>query len=78
MDADDEELTAAARAAFASWTALLAEQLQAAGLPAHRAGPVAATALTAMEGALVMCRVDRSSEPLETIARELMRLLDET
>ena len=78
MDADDDELTAAARAAFASWTALLAEQLQAAGLPAHRAGPVAATALTAMEGALVMCRVDRSSEPLETIARELMRLLDET
>jgi hypothetical protein len=28
-----------------------------------------------MEGALVMCRVERSSEPLETVAAELARLL---
>ena len=75
MDADDEELTVAARAAFAAWTALLAEQLQATGVPADRAGPIAAVALTAMEGALVMCRVERSVEPLETVAVELARLL---
>jgi TetR/AcrR family transcriptional regulator, lmrAB and yxaGH operons repressor len=75
MDADDEELTAAARAAFASWTALLAEQLQATGVPADRARPLSSLALTAMEGALVMCRVERSSEPLETAAAELARLL---
>ena len=77
MDADDEELTTAARAAFAAWTDLLAAQLEAAGLAAHRAGPVASTALTAMEGALVMCRVQRDSGPLETIAAELMRLADD-
>jgi TetR/AcrR family transcriptional repressor of lmrAB and yxaGH operons len=75
MDADDEELTVAARAAFAAWTALLAEQLAAAGVPADRARPIASIALTAMEGALVMCRVERSSAPLETAAGELMRLL---
>jgi AcrR family transcriptional regulator len=75
MDADDDELTVAARAAFASWTALLAEQLAAAGVPADRARPLASIALTAMEGALVMCRVERSVEPLETAAGELMRLL---
>jgi enoyl-[acyl-carrier-protein] reductase (NADH) len=75
MDADDEELTVAARAAFASWTALLAAQLEATGVPAERAGPIASIALTAMEGALVMCRVERSSAPLETAAGELMRLL---
>src|ERR1700685_4649885 len=75
MDADDEELTVAARAAFAAWTALLAEQLQAAGVQADRAGPIASIALTTMEGALVMCRVERSSAPLETAAGELMRLL---
>src|ERR1700728_4405178 len=73
MDADDEELTAAARAAFASWAALLAEQLQATGVPAYRARPLSSLALTAMEGALVMCRVERSSEPLETAAAELAR-----
>ena len=75
MDADDEELTVAARAAFASWTAVLAAQLEATGVPAERAGPIASIALTAMEGALVMCRVERSSAPLETAAGELMRLL---
>jgi TetR/AcrR family transcriptional regulator, lmrAB and yxaGH operons repressor len=75
MDADDEELTAAARAAFAAWTALLAEQLEAVGVPEDRARPVASVALTAMEGALVMCRVERSVEPLETTAAELLRLL---
>src|ERR1700728_3918187 len=75
MDADDEELTVAARAAFAAWSALLAEQLQAAGVQADRAGPIASIALTAMEGALVMCRVERSSAPLEITAGELMRLL---
>jgi TetR/AcrR family transcriptional repressor of lmrAB and yxaGH operons len=75
MDADDEELTLAARAAFASWIALLSEQLTAAGVPADRARPLASLALTVMEGALVMCRVERSSEPLETAAAELMRLL---
>jgi TetR/AcrR family transcriptional regulator, lmrAB and yxaGH operons repressor len=76
MDADDDELTAAALAAFAAWTDLLAEQLKATGVPASRAPAVASTALTAMEGALVMCRVHRDSGPLETIAAELMRLVD--
>ena len=75
MDADDEELTVAARSAFASWTALLSEQLQRTGVPVDRAGPIASLALTAMEGALVMCRVEGGSAPLETAAGELMRLL---
>ena len=39
MDADDEELTAAARAAFASWTALLAEQLAGDGRAGGPGGP---------------------------------------
>jgi hypothetical protein len=78
MDADDDHLTGAARAAFAAWAALLAEQLQAAGVPADQAPPLAATALAAMEGALVMCRAERGSQPLETIARELVRLLPRT
>jgi TetR/AcrR family transcriptional regulator, lmrAB and yxaGH operons repressor len=40
--------------------------------------PIATTALAAMEGALVMCRAERGSEPLETITRELIRLLPPT
>jgi len=78
MDADDDDLTVGARAAFASWAALLTEQLQATGVPAGQAAPIAAIALAAMEGALVMCRAERGSQPLETVAGELLRLLPPT
>ena len=71
----DDDLIGAARAAFSDWTALLAGQLQAAGVPAHRAGPIATATLAAMEGALILCRAERSSQPLEATARELMNLL---
>ena len=74
-DAGDDDLMAAARAAFAQWTGRLADRLRAAGLPADRCGPVATTALAAMEGALLLCRAERSTQPLEATARELMNLL---
>jgi TetR/AcrR family transcriptional repressor of lmrAB and yxaGH operons len=70
-----DDLTAAARAAFSDWIALLADKLQAAGVPEQRARPIATATLAAMEGALLLCRAERSSEPLETIAQELMNLL---
>jgi TetR/AcrR family transcriptional regulator, lmrAB and yxaGH operons repressor len=69
------DLIDAARAAFSDWTALLAGQLQAAGVPAQRAGPIATVTLAAMEGALILCRAERSIQPLETTAQELMNLL---
>jgi len=69
------DLIDAARDAFSSWTAVLSGQLQAAGVPAHRAGPIATAALAGMEGALILCRAERSSQPLEATARELMNLL---
>jgi len=69
------DLVDAARAAFSDWTALLAGQLRAAGVPAHRAGPIATVTLAAMEGALILCRAERSIQPLETTAQELMNLL---
>lgn len=69
------DLIGTARAAFASWAALLAEQLQAAGVPAHRAGPIATTSLAAMEGALILCRAEGSSQALEVTSQELMNLL---
>ena len=70
-----DDLIDAARGAFSQWTGLLASQLQAAGVPGYRAGSITTTTLAAMEGALILCRAERSSEPLETTAQELMRLL---
>jgi TetR/AcrR family transcriptional regulator, lmrAB and yxaGH operons repressor len=69
------DLIEAAGAAFSSWTAALAGRLQAAGVPAHRAGSIATATVAGMEGALILCRAERSSQPLEATAQELMNLL---
>jgi TetR/AcrR family transcriptional regulator, lmrAB and yxaGH operons repressor len=63
------------RAAFRSWAAVLAEQLEAAGVPSHRARPIAVTTLAGMEGALILCRAERNVKPLDAVAEELLRLL---
>ena len=73
--ADETALIEVVRATFRSWVALLAEQLEAAGVPAHRAMPIAVATLAAMEGALILCRAEGNVRPLNAVARELMRLL---
>ena len=63
------------RATFDSWIDLLTEQLVAVGVPAHRASRIALATLAGMEGALILCRAEGNSGPLEKVAAELMRLL---
>jgi TetR/AcrR family transcriptional regulator, lmrAB and yxaGH operons repressor len=63
------------RATFRSWVDLLVEQLQAVGVPAERARPIAMATLAGMEGALILCRAENGIGPLETVAEELKRLL---
>ena len=63
------------RATFRSWMALLSEQLEAVGVPAQRAAPIAVAVLAGMEGALILCRAEGHSGPLDAVAEELMRLL---
>jgi hypothetical protein len=63
------------RATFRSWADLLAEQLEAVAVPADRASAIATATLAGMEGALILCRAEGNSGPLETVAAELMRLL---
>jgi TetR/AcrR family transcriptional regulator, lmrAB and yxaGH operons repressor len=63
------------RSTFRSWVDLLAQQLQAVGVPSDRAAPIALATLAGMEGALILCRAEGDSGPLETVAAELMRLL---
>jgi TetR/AcrR family transcriptional repressor of lmrAB and yxaGH operons len=72
---DAAELMARVRTAFADWVSFLADQLLSVGLPKKRALPVATAALAAMEGAIILCRAERSVEPLETVATELKRLV---
>lgn len=66
------------RATFRSWVDLLREQLEATGVPSTRAAPIAVATVAGMEGALILCRAEGSSAPLDTVAEELMRLLPQT
>jgi TetR/AcrR family transcriptional regulator, lmrAB and yxaGH operons repressor len=63
------------RSTFRSWIDLLAEQLRGVGVPADRAAPIALATVACMEGALILCRAEGDSRPLDTVAEELMRLL---
>jgi len=72
---DDGPLMELVRVIFRSWIDVLAQQLEATGIPATRARAIALVALAGMEGALILCRAEGGAEPLETVAGELMRLL---
>jgi TetR/AcrR family transcriptional repressor of lmrAB and yxaGH operons len=74
-DAHDPASMTLVRDAFRSWTDLLARQLTEAGLEPERASSIAVTTLALMEGAIILCRVERSVAPLDAAASELMRLL---
>jgi TetR/AcrR family transcriptional repressor of lmrAB and yxaGH operons len=63
------------RSTFRSWIDLLAEQLEAVGVPKARAMPIATATVAGMEGALILCRAEGNSGRLESVALELMRLL---
>jgi AcrR family transcriptional regulator len=73
--ADEAELMELIRSTFRAWIALLAEQLEAVGVPANRAKPIAMATVAGMEGALILCRAEGNVKPLDTVAEELLRLL---
>jgi TetR/AcrR family transcriptional repressor of lmrAB and yxaGH operons len=70
-----EALQAVCSAAYRSWERLVEQRLLREGHAPERAAGLANLALTAIEGALLMCRAHRSTEPLERTGRELARIL---
>jgi TetR/AcrR family transcriptional repressor of lmrAB and yxaGH operons len=74
-DASEARQIEVVRATFRSWIAMLAEQLESAGVPSDRATPIATAAVAGMEGALILCRAEGNVQPLDTVALELKRLL---
>ena len=71
----EEALITLVRETFRSWITLLTAQLETAGLPTDRAAALATTALAGMEGALILCRAEGTSAPLEAVAAQLTRLV---
>jgi len=78
VDTDQQaDIMALIDSTFTSWVDLLADQLTSAGLTGDRARGVATATLAAMEGALILCRAQRSVLPLETVARQLRKLVED-
>jgi AcrR family transcriptional regulator len=64
----------AARDAFERWEQLYADMLSRAGVPEERARSLASIAISAVEGAIILSRAQRSSAPLERAVDELHTL----
>jgi AcrR family transcriptional regulator len=70
------ELREAVSDAFASWRELLAARLRRAGISPPRARTLATLTLSAIEGAVLLCRAERDTAPLDAVAAELARAIE--
>jgi AcrR family transcriptional regulator len=69
-------LAAAVATAFAGWQELLAARLRGAGIAPARARTLASLTLAAIEGAVLLCRAQRTTAPLDAVAAELTRAIE--
>jgi AcrR family transcriptional regulator len=73
----DPQLRDTVRAGFGSWLAAVRQELRRMGLPAGRAESLAVLMISALEGAIVLARINQDVRPLTTVVRQLRPLLDE-
>ena len=66
----------AGRKAYAARIAILRDRLIADGFAGSRADALAVLCTSALQGALIQARVERSGRPIETTAAELAKLLE--
>ncbi|MFJ8107640.1 TetR/AcrR family transcriptional regulator [Streptomyces sp. NPDC096132] len=72
---DAPQLVRAAAEVFARWREALAALFLRHGLPEGRSRRLAAFVIAAVEGAVIMCRAERSTTPLDDAAAEIHDLL---
>ncbi len=77
MGAQSERLREACANAFESWIAPVTEYLVAHGRPRSDAHATATAVVSMVEGAVIVSRAQRSTEPLRCAARALAALLDD-
>ena len=71
--ADSEDLLEHARAVLRDWNDLLADLLVRGGMKEAQAKAFAIMLIASAEGAVVLARAERSMEPFEAVAQQLMR-----
>ena len=69
---DSPDLLEHAASVFRAWRARLAELYQLGGMDADTAARLATTVIAASEGAVVISRAERSLEPFDQVARQLL------
>ncbi|MGW1776564.1 TetR/AcrR family transcriptional regulator [Streptomyces sp. NPDC002104] len=72
---DAPQLVRSAAAVFARWRDALAALFVRHGLPEERSRTLGSLIIAAAEGAVIMCRAERSTEPIEAAAAEIHELL---
>jgi TetR/AcrR family transcriptional repressor of lmrAB and yxaGH operons len=73
--ADDQHLQPAVAEIFQRWHQALAAAMIADGVDTQRARRLATMAVAAIEGAIILCRVERSTAPLNDVIAELESLI---
>lgn len=69
------EAAAAAAALFYGWAGLLAERLAADGIAPDVAETLSTTVIAAIEGAVILCRAEQSTTPLDRVSHHLSELI---
>lgn len=72
---DDQHLQPAVAEIFQRWHRALVEAIIADGVDAQRAHRLATTAVAAIEGAIILCRIQRSTAPLDDVIAEFGSLI---
>ena len=76
VSATSEPLRDAADRAFDGWIQPLAEAFTELGVPVERGPGLAMVVISALEGAIILCRVRRDLAPLDALVEEVGPLLD--
>ena len=71
-----ESTRIAAAEAFGCWRRPVTQALTGMGVPAQRAAALATLMISALEGAIIIARAERSPNALTTVAQEIAPLLD--
>jgi TetR/AcrR family transcriptional repressor of lmrAB and yxaGH operons len=74
--ANDDDLLDHAGTIFRTWTEYLAELCTAGGIEANSARQLAVTVIAATEGAVAMCRAERSTETFDAVETVLLSLVN--
>jgi TetR/AcrR family transcriptional regulator, lmrAB and yxaGH operons repressor len=74
--ADDDDLLDHAGRIFRDWTDLLAELCAAGGMEKEPARRLAVTVIASTEGAVALCRAERSLDPFEDVSVVLLSLAE--